>query len=63
MPVYEYECQKCDKSTDVQKSVKDFDRPERCGGCGDEMKRMPPRLTSFELKGHGWYNTDYKIKR
>ena len=59
MARYDYECIKCDKVVEVEKPMAESDRPETCGGCGDELKRMPPSMTNFVLKGSGWYKTDY----
>lgn len=62
MARYDYYCKKCNEVKEIEKPIKDFDRAERCGGCNTELKREPPRDTSFVLKGTGWYKTDYPQK-
>jgi len=36
--VYEYECNRCGKREDVCKSVKDFERVEKCEECASPMR-------------------------
>lgn len=57
MPIYEYECQKCGKITEA---LQDFnDSPlKRCKSCGGKLERIVS-LSSFQLRGTGWYSTDY----
>lgn len=58
MPIYEYECAKCHK---VHEIIQKFSDPPlgACPECGSGVtKRMS--LSSFALKGQGWYSTDYK---
>lgn len=59
MPIYEYECQKCGVFEVTQKIT---DRPlGRCPNCRGKTKRLISH-TSFQLKGNGWYLTDYARK-
>lgn len=59
MPVYEFECQTCSEVTERLQKVSD-PPPDKCDACGsDQLKRVISR-TSFQLKGSGWYVTDYK---
>lgn len=45
---YEYFCKLCNKTFDVIKSVKDFDRSETCGDCGEfAHRRFVPEYVSF----------------
>src|ERR1700681_4216135 len=57
MPLYEYQCSKCDKIFEVIEKFSD--KPltvhEGCGGKVDRLLSAP----SFQLKGSGWYATDY----
>ncbi|HOD35498.1 MAG TPA: zinc ribbon domain-containing protein [Syntrophales bacterium] len=57
MPIYEYQCRKCLKAFEVVQKVSD---PEltSCKFCKGAVKRMMS-VTSFHLKGSGWYVTDY----
>lgn len=51
MPIYEYQCQKCQKETG-DLLVKLNTPPPKC--CKKEMERKISRGGSFRLKGHGW---------
>ncbi|HWV37038.1 MAG TPA: zinc ribbon domain-containing protein [Vulgatibacter sp.] len=55
MPIYEYECAKCGKLSEVFQKVSDPD-PEACASCGGKgtLSKIVSR-TSFQLKGGGWY--------
>ena len=60
MPIYEYDCPKCSKTLEVIQSISDGPL-KTCPECqGPVEKRMSK--TRFELKGTGWYTTDYKKK-
>lgn len=61
MPIYEYECGECGKFELIQKFS---DEPiKECPRCKDIGKQTVVRkvlsLSSFHLKGGGWYKTDY----
>jgi putative FmdB family regulatory protein len=59
MPIYEYECQKCGT---FEASQKITDRPlTKCPTCKGKVKKLISN-TSFQLKGTGWYITDYARK-
>lgn len=59
MPIYEYQCQKCEHVLEALQKISE--EPLRfCPECGaEELKRLisAPR---FRLKGSGWYETDFK---
>ncbi len=57
MPVYEYECTKCNKHFEIMQKISD-EPLSRCVECGGELKKLITN-TSFVLKGSGWYVTDY----
>ncbi len=57
MPVYEYECTKCNKQFEIMQKISD-DPLTRCRECGGNLKKLITN-TSFVLKGSGWYVTDY----
>ena len=60
MPIYEYECKFCLNRFQLLQKFSD-PPPEVCPHCGKKggiKKLISP--TSFELKGSGWYATDYK---
>ncbi|MFQ5851180.1 MAG: FmdB family zinc ribbon protein [Candidatus Binatia bacterium] len=59
MPIYEYLCQKCGEFEVTQKIT---DKPlESCPTCGRRPKKLISN-SSFQLKGTGWYLTDYSRK-
>lgn len=56
MPIYEYRCEKCG---DFETTQRITDDPlQRCPTCKRKVKRLISN-TSFQLKGSGWYITDY----
>jgi putative FmdB family regulatory protein len=61
MPIYEYKCQKCGKQFDALQSMSD---PElkSCKFCKGKVHKLVS-LSSFSLKGSGWYATDYGGKK
>ena len=64
MPIYEYECKKCGDTIEVIQSFSDnpLKKHKQCGG---KLERLIS-LSSFHLKGSGWYDTEYgkkKLKR
>ena len=64
MSYYDYLCPKCGhKLYDVYKRIVEDTSTHECPKCKSQMKiyfKSPP---SFELKGKGWYKTDYKSKK
>lgn len=60
MPIYEYNCAKCGPFEVTQRIT---DRPlAKCPTCkGKKVKKLISN-TSFQLKGTGWYITDYARK-
>ena len=61
MPIYEYKCQKCGNQFEVFQGISD---PEvkSCNVCKGKVQKLVS-LSSFSLKGSGWYVTDYKGKK
>lgn len=58
MPIYEYRCDRCQKIVEVMQKF--TDKPlSRCPSCGGRLSRLISNC-SFQLKGSGWYVTDYK---
>ncbi|HET9533217.1 MAG TPA: zinc ribbon domain-containing protein [Blastocatellia bacterium] len=60
MPMYEYVCEKCGSHTEVIQKVSDAPL-KRCQKCRGKLEKMVSR-TSFQLKGSGWYLSDYSRK-
>jgi len=59
MPIYEYQCQKCG-TIEVTQRITDK-ALAKCPTCKSKVKRLISS-TSFQLKGTGWYITDYARK-
>lgn len=60
MPIYEYRCGKC--GTVIEKIQKFSDAPlKKHPGCGGALTKLISQ-SSFQLKGSGWYATDYAGK-
>ncbi len=60
MPIYEYECQDCQKIFEEWQSGFE-EKILACPECGAVAKRLISN-TTFVLKGSGWYVTDYADK-
>jgi putative FmdB family regulatory protein len=59
MPIYEYQCQACGTFEVTQRIT---EKPlSKCPTCGAKVKKLISN-TSFQLKGTGWYITDYARK-
>lgn len=58
MPLYEYQCSKCQKVHEVMQKFSDAPL-EKCPECQAPVTKLMS-LSSFALKGSGWYTTDYK---
>ena len=61
MPIYEYECTKCGKMTEA---IQRFSDPPltNCSQCSGELHKLIS-MSTFHLKGSGWYVTDYAGKK
>ena len=60
MPVYEYQCLKCSTPFELHQKISEPPKTE-CPKCQGELRRLIS-MTSFHLKGSGWYKTDYASK-
>jgi len=60
MPIYEYECLACGKTTEAIQKFSDAPLAT-CHECGGQLKKLISN-TTFVLKGSGWYVTDYGRK-
>ena len=60
MPIYEYQCTKCGRKVELMQRITD-ESLKQCPTCKGQLRRLIS-LTSFQLKGNGWYATDYKDK-
>ncbi|HEX7408031.1 MAG TPA: zinc ribbon domain-containing protein [Candidatus Binatia bacterium] len=59
MPIYEYRCSKCGQFEIVQRITEPV--LKRCPTCQAKVTKLIS-TTSFQLKGTGWYITDYGRK-
>jgi putative FmdB family regulatory protein len=61
MPIYEYQCRKCNAHVEAMQKMSD--KPlAKCRKCGGRLEKQWSS-TSFQLKGSGWYVTDYAGKK
>jgi len=60
MPIYEYLCEKCGSHLEVMQKINDAPL-KRCQKCRGKLEKVVSR-TSFQLKGGGWYLSDYSRK-
>jgi putative FmdB family regulatory protein len=59
MPIYEYQCQKCDHHLEALQKISD--KPLReCPECGKHALKRLVSAPLFRLSGSGWYETDFK---
>jgi len=59
MPIYAYRCASCGHSRDVLQKMSD---PvlTTCPACGADQFQKQVTAAGFQLKGSGWYATDFK---
>jgi len=58
MPLYEYKCDACQKVFEEMQKFSDAPL-SHCPTCNSPVQKQMS-VTSFALKGSGWYTTDYK---
>jgi putative FmdB family regulatory protein len=59
MPIYAYKCESCGHSKDVLQKISDAPLTE-CPACGKATFSKQVTAAGFQLKGSGWYATDFK---
>ena len=57
MPVYEYECPTCQSVIEVQQKIADPPLAS-CPECQNPVRKLMS-MSSFQLKGGGWYADGY----
>jgi putative FmdB family regulatory protein len=59
MPIYAYRCESCGHAKDVLQKMSD---PvlTTCPSCGADSFKKQITAAGFQLKGSGWYATDFK---
>jgi putative FmdB family regulatory protein len=60
MPIYEYECTQCGKTMEAMQKFSDAPL-STCKHCHGELHKLIS-MSTFHLKGSGWYVTDYSGK-
>lgn len=61
MPIYEYCCSVCGEQIEVIQKFSDEPLTD-CPKCGKNTLEKMISPTQFQLKGTGWYVTDFKNK-
>lgn len=59
MPIYAYRCSQCGHSKDVLQKLSD-PLLTLCPACGQEAFAKQVTAAGFQLKGSGWYVTDFR---
>jgi putative FmdB family regulatory protein len=61
MPIYEYQCNACHHAFDKLQKMSDAPL-KKCPECGQDTVDKLVSAAGFQLKGTGWYVTDFKDK-
>ncbi len=59
MPIYAYKCESCGHAKDVLQKISDAPLTD-CPACGAPKFSKQLSAPGFQLKGSGWYATDFK---
>ena len=59
MPIYAYRCESCGHAKDVLQKISD-PLLTSCPVCGAETFKKQLTSAGFQLKGSGWYVTDFR---
>lgn len=59
MPIYAYKCSSCGFAKDVLQKISDAPL-EVCPSCGQAHFKKQVTAAGFQLKGSGWYVTDFR---
>ncbi|WP_265946745.1 FmdB family zinc ribbon protein [Dechloromonas sp. A34] len=59
MPIYEYRCDSCGSQKEHLQKMSD-PQLTTCPSCGKESYNKLLSAAGFQLKGNGWYATDFK---
>jgi putative FmdB family regulatory protein len=59
MPIYAYKCESCGHAKDVLQKMADAPLTD-CPVCGKPSFKKQLTAAGFQLKGNGWYATDFK---
>ncbi len=61
MPIYEYQCGSCGHRLEALQGLNDSPLTD-CPECGTGALAKLISVTGFQLKGTGWYRSDYAKK-
>ncbi|MSP53291.1 MAG: zinc ribbon domain-containing protein [Gammaproteobacteria bacterium] len=59
MPIYEYRCETCGHELEKIQRFSDLPLTD-CPSCGKASLKKLMSAAAFQLKGEGWYVTDFK---
>ncbi len=59
MPIYEYRCEACGHQLEIMQKMSD-DALRDCPACDKPTLKKLISAAGFQLKGSGWYATDFK---
>ncbi|POR45328.1 putative FmdB family regulatory protein [Paraburkholderia eburnea] len=59
MPIYAYRCESCGFDKDCLQKISDAPLTQ-CPNCGADTFRKQVTAAGFQLKGSGWYVTDFR---
>lgn len=59
MPIYAYKCESCGHAKDVLQKISDAPLTD-CPACGAAAFKKQLTAAGFQLKGSGWYVTDFR---
>nr|WP_315490523.1 FmdB family zinc ribbon protein [uncultured Rhodoferax sp.] len=59
MPIYAYKCESCGFAKDVLQKMSDAPL-DVCPACSQHAFKKQVTAAGFQLKGSGWYATDFK---
>jgi putative FmdB family regulatory protein len=59
MPIYEYRCKECEHEVEALQKLSDPPLVD-CPACGKPALQKRVSAAGFQLKGSGWYVTDFR---
>ena len=59
MPIYAYRCEACGFAKDILQKISDAPLTD-CEACGKPAMKKQVTAAGFQLKGSGWYVTDFR---
>ncbi|MFL2779734.1 MAG: FmdB family zinc ribbon protein [Gammaproteobacteria bacterium] len=60
MPIYEFQCLKCNKKFEKILSISESNKKVKCDCSEKAVAKRVVSAPSFRLDGKGWYETDFK---